>query len=175
MKKIILTVATLWIAIAGVNAQTADRFSFATTIGTGLPMSSPASTPIAWQALGYYNLTDRWAVGVGTGLSFYEKTLIPIYGDVKFRIGRQRKITPYLELAAGYSFAPSAEAAGGCVINPSVGIQYPLKNRMKLQLAVGYEFQDMKRLKKQADSYFSKEFEERLRHQSISVKLGVCF
>lgn len=46
---------------------------------------------------------------------------------------------------------------------------------MKLQLAVGYESQGMKRLKKQADSYFSKEFEEQLGHQSISIKLGFCF
>ena len=175
MKKTLLILVVLIAVIAGAKAQDTNRFSFATTIGMGIPMSSPASTPITWQALGYYNLTSRWAVGVGTGLSFYEKTLLPLYGDVKFQIGRERKITPYLELAAGYSFALSKDAVGGYFFNPSVGIQYQLKNSMKLRLAVGYESQDMKRLKRQSDSYFSKEFEEQLWHQSISIKLGLCF
>lgn len=175
MKKIFFTLVVFSAIVAGVRAQDKHRFSFATTIGTGIPMSTPASTPVTWQALSYYNLTDRWAVGVGTGLSSYEKILIPLYGDIRFQIGRERKITPYLELAAGYSFAPSKEALGGCFFNPSVGIQYPLKNRMKLRLAVGYESQQMKRLKKQADDYFSKEFEEQLWHQSISIKMGFCF
>lgn len=175
MKNVFLTLVLLLAIVIGVKAQDTDRFSFATTIGIGISMSSPASTPITWQALGYYNFTDRWAVGVGTGLSFYEKTLIPLYGDIKFQIGRERKITPYLELAAGYSFAPSKDAVGGYFFNPSVGVQYPLTNKIKLRLAVGYESQDMKRLKKQADSYFAKEFEERLWHQSISIKLGIGF
>ena len=175
MKNTLLILVVLLTCIAGVKAQNVDRFSFTTTIGIGISMSTPASTPITWQALGYYHLTSRWAVGVGTGMSFYEKTLLPLYGDVKFQIGRERKITPYLELSAGYSFALSKEAVGGCFLHPSVGIQCPLKNRMKLQLAVGYERQDLKRLKKQSDSYFSKEFEEQLRHHSISIKLGVCF
>jgi len=55
--------------------------------------------------LGYYNLTEKWSLGAGTGLSFYEKMLIPLYGDVRFQIGRERKFTSYLEFAAGYSFA----------------------------------------------------------------------
>ena len=151
------------------------KISFATTIGTVLSMSTPSKTPFTWQVLGYYNLTDRWAVGAGTGLSFYEKTLIPVFGDVKFQIGRTRKFTPYAELAMGYSFAPASDASGGYFANPSIGIQYPLNNGMRLQFAVGYEWQDLKRLKKHSDNYFAKEFEEKLWHQTISFKLGLRF
>ena len=60
-------------------------------------------------------------------------------------------------------------------MNPSIGVQYPLKNNMKLQLAIGYEFQELDRLKKQTDGYFHKEFEEQLSHHSISVRLGLSF
>ena len=60
-------------------------------------------------------------------------------------------------------------------MNPSIGIQYPLKNKIKLQLAVGYELQKLERLKTQTDSYFEKEFVERLSHNSISIKLGLLF
>ena len=114
-------------------------------------------------------------VGAGTGLSFYEKLLIPFYGDVKYQIGRTRTITPYAEFGMGFSFALDNETNGGLFMNPAIGIQYPLKNRLKLQLAVGYELQKLERLKRHSDSYFAKEYVEKLSHNSISIKLGLCF
>lgn len=177
MKRLIFIIL-LSITVISVKAQNTfkDKISFATTVGTGLPMmSTPAYTPFTWQVLGYYNLTERWSVGAGTGLSFYEKMLIPVYGDVRFQIGKERKFTPYVECAAGYSFAPSGNANGGFFMNPSIGIQYPLKNKMKLQLAVGYELQELERLKQHTDNYFLKEFEEQLSHHSISFKIGLRF
>lgn len=177
MKKILFTVL-ICSALAAVHAQTGNKerkISYATTIGTAVVMGTPSSTPFTWQVMGYYNLADRWSVGVGTGLSFYERMLIPVFGDVRFQIGRTRKFTPYAELGAGYSFAPQSNANGGFFMNPSIGIQYPLKNKIKLQLAVGYELQKLERLKTQTDSYFEKEFVERLSHNSISIKLGLLF
>ena len=152
-----------------------ERISFASTLGTGVSLNTPSSTPVTWQVLGYYHLTQRWALGVGTGLSFYEKALIPLYGDVRFQIGRQRKFTPYAEFAIGGSFALAKEANGGFFMNPSIGVQYPLKNKMRLQLAVGYEWQELKRLKKQTDTYFVKEFVETLNHNAISIRAGIEF
>lgn len=176
MKRLIFIIL-LGITLTGAKAQSipGEKISFATTIGTEIPMDTPSTIPFTWQALGYYNLTNRWAVGVGTGLSFYEKMLIPVYGDVKYRIGRERRFTPFIELAMGYSFAPSGDANGGYFLNPSFGVQYPLKNRMKLQFAIGYTGQEFERLKKQTDSYFHKEFAEKLRYNSISLRLGLCF
>lgn len=177
MKRIIFTIL-LSIAVISVESQNIfkEKIAFTTTIGTGLPMmNTPSSTPFTWQVSGYYDLSDRWSAGVGTGLSFYEKMLIPLYGNVRFKIGRERKFTPYVECAAGYSLAPSGNANGGFFMNPSIGIQYPLKNKMKLQLAVGYELQELERLKKQTDNYFHKEFEEKLSHHTISIKLGLRF
>ncbi|MDR1200746.1 MAG: hypothetical protein LBL58_03815 [Tannerellaceae bacterium] len=174
MKRFIFIVC---ITVISAKAQTGDesKISFATTVGTGLSMSEPSSIPFTWQVLGYYNLTDRWAAGIGTGLSFYEKMLIPMYGDIRFQMGRERKLTPYAELGVGYSFAIVSNTNGGFFMNPSIGIQYPLKNKMKLQLAIGYELQELERLKKHTDNYFLKEFEEQLSHHSISFKAGLRF
>ena len=176
MKRFIFIIL-LSITFISVKAQnnSENKISFATTIGTGISMSIPTYTPFTWQVLGYYNLTEKWSLGAGTGLSFYKKMLIPVYGDIKYQIGRERKFTPYAEFATGYSFAPSSNANGGYFMNPSVGIQYPLKNKMKLQFAIGYELQKFERLKMQTDNYFHKEFEEQLSHHSISVKLGMSF
>ena len=165
---------TLLAAHAQTDRQ-ACRISYATTLGTGLSMSTPSSTPFTWQVLGYYNLTDRWAIGAGTGLSFYEKTLIPLFGDVRFQLGKTRRFTPYAELGVGYAFAPQRKVNGGFFINPSIGVQYPLTGKMKLQLAVGYELQEFERLKSQTDASFSKEFVEQLSHHSLSFRLGLRF
>ncbi len=176
MKRTILTIFASLAAIA-VSAQGKgeNKFVFATAFGTGVSLGGIPNTPITWQVLGYYNLTDRWAVGAGTGLSFYEKMLIPVFGDVRYQIGRERLFTPYVELAAGYSFAPARAANGGLFLNPSVGVQFPLKNRLKLQLALGYELQKLERLRTSSDAYFNKAFAEKLNHNSLSIRLGVLF
>lgn len=177
MKRLIFSTLLFSISFIAINAQNSidEKLSFATTIGTGIPVTTPSSIPFNWQVAGYYHLTGRWSVGIGTGLSFYEKMLIPVFGDIRFQIGRQRKFTPFAGCAAGYSFAPSGDANGGVFVNPSVGVEYPLNHKLRLQLSVGYEWQDLKRLKKQTDAYFHKEFEEELSHQSVSVKVGLRF
>lgn len=125
--------------------------------------------------LGYYNFTDRWAIGMGAGLSFYEEMLIPVFADVRFQIGRTRKFTPFAELGIGYSIAPESDVNGCFYLNPSIGVLYPLKNKLKLQLAIGYELQELERLKTQTDQYFQKQFAEELSHHSVSIKLGFKF
>lgn len=175
MKRLIF-ILFLSLAAISLNAQNlSDRIAFAATIGTGFSITKPSSTLFTLQFLGYYELSDKWYLGAGTGLSFYEKTLIPVFGDIRYRIGRERKFTPYAELAAGYSFSTTSDAKGGFFMNPSIGVRYPLKNNMKLQLAVGYELQKLERLKNHTDNYFYKEFSEKLSHNSISLKLGLCF
>ncbi|WP_295937175.1 hypothetical protein [uncultured Alistipes sp.] len=175
MKKSILFLALYLCTGLSLYAQEKHSFSYAVTVGTAIPVSAPSSTPFAFQILGYYNLAHRWAVGAGTGISFYEKTLIPLFGGVRYQIGRTRRLTPYLEIGAGYSFATASRANGGFFLNPSVGVRYPLKNRMRLQFAVGYELQELERLKTHTDEFFSKSFAEKLSHHSISLRLGLLF
>lgn len=174
MKRLIFIIL---LSIAAVDALAQERHaSFATNVGIAIPvMNTPASTAIAWQISGYYHPTARWSVGAGTGLSFYEKTLAPLFGDIRYQIGRQRRITPYAEAACGYSFALSGDANGGLFLNPSLGVYFPLAGRVKLQLAVGYELQKLARLKTYSGDYFHAEFSERLNHQSISIRVGLRF
>ncbi len=162
--------ALLFLCLAtGKALADTPKFSVATTVGTAIPMDSPSVVPITWQVLGYYHPTERWSVGVGAGLSFYEKLIVPVYGDVRYQIGRTRKITPHIEMAAGYGFF------GGLYLNPSVGIRYTLGKRLRLQLSAGYEMQPLERRKSHTDSYFHSEFAEKLNHNGISIKVGVEF
>ena len=174
MKKIII----LFIAVCTLSAAKAQEmkpFSFAITIGTGISMSTPSSTPISWQVLGYYHLTSRWMIGAGTGVSVYEKALIPLFADARFNLTKPRKFTPYLECGVGYSFATDKNSIGGFFVTPSVGMQWAIGGRNKLLFAVGYESQSLQRLKKTENQYFRAEFQEHLNHNSISVKIGYMF
>ncbi|MFT4071223.1 MAG: hypothetical protein QM654_04800 [Dysgonamonadaceae bacterium] len=175
--KHLIFIILLSLAAISTEAQTVfkEKITFTTSIGSGLSMSTPSSSLFTWQVMGHYALSDKWLAGAGTGLSSYEKMLIPLYGDVRFQIGRERKLTPFAELAMGYSFAPAKDANGGVFANPSFGMQFPLKNKNKLQLSIGYQLQALERVKTHTDNYLSEEFEEKLNHQSISFKFGLRF
>lgn len=174
MKKIACILAILLIGMVA-NAQEVKYFSFATTLGTGFDMSEPSSTPFVWQVAGHYNVNNRFAVGVGTGLSFYEKLLIPLFVDAKFLIIKPKKFTPFVECGVGYSFAPDKHANGGFFLSPSVGVQYSLPHERKLFLVLGYEVQKLERLKTYEDGNLATEFSEKLNHNLISVKVGFIF
>jgi len=174
MKKLILLSISVLI-VASMKGQASDRFTYITTIGTGISMSKPSSTPFTWQVAGHYNFSNRLSAGIGTGLSFYEKALIPVFADARFLLGAPRKFTPYLQCGVGYAFAPDKHANGGCFISPSVGIQYAIHGRTKLALGIGYEIQNLERLKEHEDRYSKTAFKEELHHNSISIKLGLMF
>ena len=110
-----------------------------------------------------------------TGLSIYEKALIPLFADAKFLIIKPRKFTPYIECGVGYSFAPDKNANGGFYLNPSAGVEYSICKSKKLFLALGYESQKIERLKTQKQSLFTAEFAEKLSHNAISIKIGFIF
>lgn len=174
MKKYIFLSLIIFIVL-GTKAQRGGHFIFGTTIGTRIALSTPESTPFTWSLLGYYSIGRRFSAGIGTGLSFYEKTLIPLFVTAKFTLLPLRKFTPYLECGAGYSFAPDPNANGGFYLNPSVGLQYTLRENKKIFLTLGYELQKLERLKNYENSLFRAEFAEKLRHHSISIKVGFLF
>ncbi len=162
-------VTTAW------GQTTADRFSYAATVGTGIAMSTPSKTPVTGYLLGYYKVSSRWAVGLGTGLAVYEKTLLPVFATAKFRIAKPRLFTPYLECGVGYSFALSRNTNGGLYWSPTLGTEVALSPHLQLLVGLGYEFQALERLKTHQDNYFSTAFQEHLSHNTIALKVGVAF
>lgn len=174
MRKTLFTLIMVIIAISA-NAQLPNRFTLSTSIGTGISMSKPAYTPFTWQVLGHYEINKRFAAGIGTGISIYEKALIPLFADVKLAITKPKKLTPYLACSIGYSFAPDKHTNGGFLLNPSVGMQYKIHTKMQLYFALGYELQKLERLKRYENPLLITEFAEQLDHNSISVKLGISY
>ncbi len=158
-----------------IHAQEIRCISYATTIGTGFDMSKPSYTPFIWKVSGNYNFNERLSTGVGTGISLFEKPIVPLFADVKFRICKPKKYTPFIQCGVGYGIAVSKDANSGIYLNPAAGISYSIYKRMKLFVSVGYELQKLERLKKFDSEIATIEFSEKLSHNLISMKIGVEF
>lgn len=157
------------------RAQPAHRFGGTVSLGTALALSEPARIPFTARIAGYYNLSGRLAVGAGTGIAVHEKTLIPVFAEVKFLLTRPHRFTPYLACGAGYAFAPATDANGGVCLYPCIGVRYARSGNRAWFLAVGYELQALERLKEYRNDLFTALFAEKLRHHALSFTLGFGF
>lgn len=102
MKHFIFTLTLLFLIVIHADGQTDSKhFSYTTYIGTGLSMGQPSQTPFNWQIIAHYHIGQRFTIGAGSGLSIYEKALIPLYANAQFFMTRPKKLTPYLECNIG--------------------------------------------------------------------------
>lgn len=168
-------IALFCIAMAFCLTVHAQKFVVQTSVGTGIALSVPSVTPVFWRISGRYRVVERLSVGAGTGLLFYEKTLIPLFADVQFLMAKPRKFTPFLECRVGYAFAPCRDANGGFYLNPAVGVRYAVGRRHGIFVAVGYESQNLERLKTYGNRFLKAEFAEKLRHRNLGFELGFDF
>lgn len=176
MKQFILLFALLSAFAISISGQTDDkRFSYTTTIGTGIAMSQPSCTPFTWQIMSHYHINQRFAIGAGTGLSVYEKALIPLYASAQYFITKPKTLNTYIECNIGGSFATTHTANGGFYPSPSIGLQFNIAYKLKMNCALGYELQELEQLRKHTDQYFHTEFKEELSHHSITFKVGLTY
>lgn len=176
MKHFIFTLTLLFLIVIHADGQTDSKhFSYTTYIGTGLSMSQPSQTPFNWQIIAHYHIGQRFTIGAGSGLSIYEKALIPLYANAQFFMTRPKKLTPYLECNIGGSLAAAKETNGGFYLSPSVGAQVKLTQKLKMNIALSYEIQQLETLKQRTDEYFHTEFKEELSHHSITLKVGLTY
>lgn len=158
------------------DGQTDNKhFSYTAYIGTGLSVSQPSRTPFTGQIMVHYHFNQRFSVGAGSGLSVYEKALIPLYASARFFIIKPRKLTPYLECNIGGSFAAARATNGGLYLSPSAGAQVRLTQKLKMNFALGYEMQKLERRKQHADEYFRTGFKEELSHHTVTFKVGLTY
>lgn len=177
MKRLFVVLAAILSAAPAiaVRGQEMPRFACSMGVGTGFALGRSASTPFVWRVTGYYNVGRRFSVGAGTGLSFYEKALVPLHVDAKFLLARPRRFTPYAECAAGYAFALRGDANGGLLLAPAVGVQYALRGGMHLFVSAGYELQKLERLREYRGDRFSAAFCEKLGHGTLLLQVGILF
>lgn len=174
MKHLVILLIVLSASIPTVTGQNIrDKISYTNHFGTGISMNQPSHTPFTWETMVHYPLGKRWKMGAGTGISVYEKVLIPIYASAQFYLTTPRKLTPYIIGNIGGGFAPAKEAKGGLYLSPAIGVQLKLSRIPNLNFAIGYELQKLQRVKNHTNESFAAAFEEQLSHHTITFKIGV--
>jgi hypothetical protein len=172
MKKIIIALLLVWCTLYLAAQQ---KYSVSARLGTGISISTPSATPLTAEILGHYHLSPHWAVGAGTGYGLYDNvSTIPLFANAKYTLNPSAAYHFFADCSAGYGFALGNDKNGGFYLNPAIGIQHHFWNKM-FSFSVGYQVQNLKRLKSHSNEYVSSQFEESLSFSCISLKLGVTF
>lgn len=113
MKRIALLALVGIFCQCAFSQNLADRLCYQTEVAVGFPLLESHGTPMRLCQKVMYGLNPRLTCGFGAGFSRYDKTLVPLFADLQWSVARPRQFTPFVEVRAGYSFAPSPLATGG--------------------------------------------------------------
>jgi hypothetical protein len=104
-----------------------------------------------------YQLSNGVRLGIGTGIETLEVPLIPLYADLNYHVINSR-ISPYLYLRSGYSFAlmpneetyyggyfynPIYDSKGGVNFNIGAGVALYTWEKAAINFAIGYRYQEV--------------------------------
>jgi len=98
---------------------------------------------ITWAA--GYNFTHNWYAGFATG-AFLKVggsngyiDLIPVMGDVRYRVKTYRDWYPYVQLRGGMGMPINRNGQKNYIVaNPSAGVMFRVSNGIDLRLSAGY-------------------------------------
>ncbi len=172
MKKILLMLSLILCGIQ-VHAQSPHKIALSTSIGTGIDLSVPSYTPIEWYLQANYPLNRYWRVGLGTGLMKYEKPLLPLYFDTQVSLKHWKRCTLFAQCDTGYSLALAHQTNGGFYLHPAIGLDFRVYGTQRFFVTLGYELQELERVKRYNGDYFSAEMQEALSHNLLAIHFGV--
>lgn len=102
------------------------------------------------QLVGGYQL-NRWiGAGIGVGADYYYldsgETILPVFGDIRGHLTKS-VVSLIYKAQAGYGFALKddehnmAEATGGIMLYPALGLHFSTKSNVNFSLDFGYKYQ----------------------------------
>lgn len=163
MKTIRIIMLSCALVLAAVARAQQGEYVFRATVGTGIAFDVPSTTPVLTQLIAAKQLSKRWTLGMGTGLSVYEKALIPLFVHASYQIARWGDVSLIGEANMGGTILHS-----GSYVAPAVGIRYH-----RYYLSVGYENQSFKRIKQFETPHFISSYREELSHHNATLRFGI--
>jgi hypothetical protein len=107
---------------------------------------------IGVQSINGYQFSPHMSAGVGLGLQTHTSlVLVPIFLDVHANF-IAKKITPFVSLAAGYSYTLreifgfthlGTDTKGGLMVSPAAGVKFFVKQKMALNVSLGFRYQEI--------------------------------
>ncbi|WP_025007036.1 hypothetical protein [Marinilabilia salmonicolor] len=125
-------------------------------------------------------LGDHWAVGLTTGVEWFDVPLLPVGPDIKYFFPSKDNGGFFLQGALGHSFpledasleyAEVLETKGGFFTQYHLGYLIPLKGKNKLLFSVGYHYQVSGHVQ---EHWIYRELERKIKYNRFSVRIGVA-
>ncbi len=114
-------------------------------------ITSRNNNPVAsFQLLSFsagHQFNPRLQVGGGIALDFYDHTFLPLFGEAKYFLRPNEKVSIYGGLQLGYSLSFSGPEnagdsyGGGAMVHPSIGLRFASKRKSNFLLELGNRYQ----------------------------------
>jgi hypothetical protein len=128
-----------------------------------------------------YRLNQKYHIGVGTGIEYFEYITIPLFGEVRYELPTTGGSRPFFSVKTGYSFAlqnPNESGKthkGGFLLSPEIGCRYSVNQKATIVISLGYNYQHLS-YKEARNPSWSETVQEStiLTHYNrISLRIGV--
>jgi hypothetical protein len=133
-----------------------------------------------------YKFRNGLTVGIGTGLEEMTMPLLPVYSEVYFHPFNSH-VSPFIFLKSGYAFSLmgdeetnywdgySRESKGGFLLNAGAGIVLQTWEKVGINIALGYRFQQVSVTENNSWSRSSYATEYVTRFNRLELQLGFVF
>jgi hypothetical protein len=128
-----------------------------------------------------YGFSSRYLVGGGIGVEFFETLMLPLYIESRCIVSRN-KLSPYLNLKAGYSFSledpvsywgESYNSTGGYLYGTGIGAMIWINNRNAIEINIQYRYQDIKTIR--TIEWSDQTTTITTKYNRLELKLGLLF
>jgi hypothetical protein len=133
-----------------------------------------------------YKFRNGLKVGIGTGLEEMTMPLLPVYSEVNYHPFNSH-VSPFIFLKSGYAFSLagdeetnywdgySKESTGGLLLNAGAGILLQTWDKVGINIALGYRFQQVSVTENNNFSRNSYATEYVTRFNRLELQLGFVF
>ena len=99
-----------------------------------------------------YRFNRQFSTGIGFGLHLYPGLVfMPLFADFRFHFNKHG-ISPFVNAEIGYTFTQmevlgfesSKDYFGGLLVNPAIGVRFPVKNKFSFIMSFGYRYQEVR-------------------------------
>jgi len=97
---------------------------------------------IRFNVINGYQFNPYFSLGFGVGFHWYieDGLLLPLFADFKVNF-LNKKVSPYLSLAVGYSFNLTESNPSGMYFSPTCGVRFKFTEKTAMNVGLGMGFQ----------------------------------
>lgn len=112
---------------------------------------SDQKAPLSFTSSIAYHLNPKLSLGLGSGLEFYQETVLPVFIETQYNIN-SKKTSPFIYAHGGWAFAiddresnsmQTFESLGGLRYGTGIGCILWFNSNTGIVLQAGYQFQEI--------------------------------